>query len=133
MGERITERWAALFVSAPIRRQVKAYTMTLKSPKAGKPSEDVLRSARFIYQRLARSLQTLVERLEGGLESDDSAATQKQLQGHFKTLQQIVDIEVQLGKREKQGSGGEAALDLDAARREICDRLLKRTRADSAE
>ena len=106
--------------------------MTLKSPETGKAGEDVLRSARFIYQRLARSLQVLVERLEGGLEAEDSIATQKQLQGHFKTLQQIVDIEVQLGKRERQGGSGETVLDLDAARREICDRLLKRAKAKNA-
>ena len=106
--------------------------MTLKSPDAGKPSKDVLRSARFIYRRLARSLEVLVERLEGGLEFEDSMPVQKQLTSHFKTLQQIVDIEVQLGKREK-ASGGEAALDLDAARREICDRLLKRAKAGGAE
>ena len=132
MGERTTEGWAALFVFAPLRRQVKAFYMTLKSPNTGKSGEDVLRSARFVYQRLARGLQVLVERLEGEHGVEDPLAIQKQLQGHFKTLQQIVDIEVQLGKREKQG-GGDSALDLDAARREICDRLLKRAKAESAE
>jgi len=107
--------------------------MTLKSSHAGKPSEDTLRSAKFVYKRLALGLQVLVERLEGGLEFEDSAAMQKQISGHFKTLQQIVDMELALGKREKQTGGGETALDLDAARREICDRLLKRANAKSAD
>ena len=106
--------------------------MTLKSSKAGTPSKDTLRSARFIYRRLARGLEVLIERLEGGLGTEDPTTVQRQLTSHFKTLQQIVDIEVQLGKREK-ASGGEAALDLDAARREICDRLLKRAKAGGAE
>lgn len=105
--------------------------MTLKSSNAGGASEDTLRSARFVYKRLARGLQKLVERLEGGLESEDSTAIKAQLQGHFKLLQQIVDMEMALGKREKQ-SGGETALDLDAARREICDRLLKRAQTGGA-
>ena len=107
--------------------------MTLKSSHAGKPSEDTLRSAKFVYKRLARGLQVLVERLEGGLEFEDSAAMQKQIGGHFKTLQQIVDMELALGKREKHTGGGATALDFDAARREICDRLLKRARAKSAD
>ena len=107
--------------------------MTLKSSNAGKPSEDTLRSAKFVYKRLARGLQVLVERLEGGLESEDSVAIQKQIGAHFKTLQQIVDMELALGKREKQTGGGATALDLDAARREICDRLLKRARAGRAD
>ena len=107
--------------------------MTLKSSHAGKPSEDTLRSAKFVYKRLARGLQVLVERLEGGLETADPTATKAQLQGHFKLLQQIVDMEIALGKREKQAGGGATALDLDAARREICDRLLKRAKAKSAD
>ena len=107
--------------------------MTLKSSNAGKPSKDTLRSAKFVYKRLARGLQMLVERLECGLGEDDPAAVQKQLSGHFKTLQQIVDMELALGKREKQTGGGATALDLDAARREVCDRLLKRARAKSAD
>ena len=107
--------------------------MTLKSSNAGKPSEDTLRSAKFVYKRLARGLQVLVERLEGGLESEDSVAIQKQIGGHFKTLQQIVDMELALGKREKQTGSGATALDLDAARREICDRLLKRAGAGRAD
>ncbi|MCF6273685.1 MAG: hypothetical protein L3J37_10960 [Rhodobacteraceae bacterium] len=106
--------------------------MTLKSSKAGKTGKDTLRSARFLYRRLARGLEVLIERMEGGLVSEDAASVQKQLTSHFKTLQQIVDIEVALGKREKQG-GGETALDLDAARREICDRLLKRAKAERTE
>ncbi len=106
--------------------------MTLKSSNAGKPGEDTLRSARFVYKRLARGLQVLVERLEAGLGAEDPTAMQKQLNGHYKTLQQIVDMELALGKREKQ-SGGETALDLDAARREIRDRLLKRAGAGGAE
>jgi len=107
--------------------------MTLKSSKTVEVGEDTLRSAKFVYKRLARGLQVLVERLEGGLEFEDSAGLQKQLGGHFKTLQQIVDMELALGKREKQTGGGATALDLDAARREICDRLLKRARAGSAD
>ena len=107
--------------------------MKLKSPVVGTADKDALRSARFVYKRLARGLEVLVERLEGGLGSEDPALIQRQLTQHFKTLQQIVDIEVQLGKREKQAGGGETALDLDAARREICDRLLKRARAESAD
>ena len=106
--------------------------MTLKSSNAGKPSEDTLRSAKFVYKRLARGLQVLVERLEGGLGEEDPTAVQKQISAHFKTLQQIVDMELALGKREKQTGGGQTALDLDAARREICDRLLKRANAKSA-
>ena len=100
--------------------------MTLKSSKAGESGEDTLRSAKIVYKRLARGLEKLVERLEGGLESEDPTAMQKRISGHFKTLQQIVDMELALGKREKQTGGGATALDLDAARREICDRLLKR-------
>jgi len=106
--------------------------MTLKSPKAGRSGEDTLRAAKFVYKRLARGLQKLVERLEGGLESEDPTAIRSQLQGHFKLLQQIVDMEIALGKREKQ-SGGETALDLDEARREIRDRLLKRAQAQGAD
>ena len=106
--------------------------MESKSSKTGTPSEDTLRTAKFVYKRLARGLQVLIERLEGGLESEDPRATEAQIKQHFKTLQQIVDIEVQLGKREKAG-GGKAALDLDAARREICDRLLKRAQAGRAD
>jgi len=107
--------------------------MTLKSSNAGKPSKDTLRSARFVYKRLARGLQMLVERLEGGLGEEDPTAMQKQISGHFKTLQQIVDMELALEKREKQTGGGATALDLDAARREICDRLLKRAGAGRAD
>ncbi len=107
--------------------------MTLKSSRVGKTSKDTLRSARFLYRRLARGLEVLIERMEGGLVSEDAALVQKQLASHFKTLQQIVDIEVALGKREKQGGSGETVLDLDAARREICDRLLKRAGTKSAE
>ena len=75
--------------------------MTLKSSNTGKTSEDTLRAAKFVYKRLARGLQKLVERLEGGLGSEDPTATKAQLQGHFKLLQQIVDMEIALGKREK--------------------------------
>jgi len=107
--------------------------MTLKSSNAGTPSEDTLRAAKFVYKRLARGLQVLVERLEGGLGSEDPTTVQKQISGHFKTLQQIVDMELALGKREKQTGGGATALDLDAARREICDRLLKRAGANGAD
>jgi len=106
--------------------------MTIKSSNAGKPSEDTLRTAQFVYKRLARGLQVLIERLEGGLVSADPRATEVQIKQHFKTLQQIVDIEVQLGKREK-ASGFDNALDLVAARREICDRLLKRANAGRTE
>lgn len=120
------------FHFGPHTEAVKAYTMTLKLSNAGKPGEDTLRSATFVYKRLARGLQKLVERLEGGLDAEDPTSIQKQLSGHYKTLQQIVDMELALGKREKH-SGGASALDLDAARCEIRDRLLKRARAKSTD
>ncbi|MBL4807905.1 MAG: hypothetical protein JKY31_11580 [Rhodobacteraceae bacterium] len=102
--------------------------MTHKKRPAGSPSKDALRSARFVYRRLMRGLETFIERLEAGLGSEDTAAKQKDMiASHFKTLQQIIDLEVALGKRDtSDGAAGFTALDLDAARGEIRDRLSKR-------
>ncbi len=109
--------------------------MTSKNTPAGTSSKDTLRSARFIYRRLARSLQIFIERLEAGLGSVDATAEQsKSMNAHMKLLNQIVDMENAFDKR---GAGGEAAgitaLDLDAAKREICDRLSRRADAGCAE
>lgn len=109
--------------------------MTSKKTSVGTPNKDTLRSARFVYRRLARGLETFIDRLEGGLGSEETAAKQKEMiASHYKLLQQIVDMENAFDKR---GTGSEAAgitaLNLDAAKREICDRLSRRADARCAE
>ncbi|MCF6305016.1 MAG: hypothetical protein L3J33_06555 [Rhodobacteraceae bacterium] len=109
--------------------------MTLKKYPVGKPNKDTLRSARFVYRRLMRGLEIFIERMEAGLGSADATAEQsKSMNAHMKLLQQIVDMENAFDKR---GTGDEAAgitaLDLDAAKREIRDRLSRRADAICAE
>ena len=108
--------------------------MTSKKPFVGKPNKDTLRSARFIYRRLARGLEVFVERLEAGLGSADATAEQsKSINTHLKLLNQIVDMENAFDKRGASTDAGCSALDLDVARREICDRLSRRADAGSVE
>lgn len=99
------------------------------------PEKDTLRSARFVYRRLARGLEVFIERLEAGVGSEDTAGNQKaMIAAHFKHLQQVVDLEVALGKRDTGNeAAGITALDLNAARREIRDRLSRRANAGCAE
>ncbi|HID68323.1 MAG TPA: hypothetical protein EYP31_08735 [Roseibacterium sp.] len=107
--------------------------MTLKKPPAGKPSMETLRSARFSYRRLVRGLETIIERMEAGLESaEPSAEQQKIIALHMKTVNQIADMEIALETRGK-GQPEQTALDLVAARREIRDRLSRRAKAVRAD
>ena len=108
--------------------------MTSKKTFVGDPNKDTLRSARFVYRRLARGLEVFVERLEAGLGSVDATAEQtKSINTHLKLLNQIVEMENAFDKRGAGTDAGNSALDLAAARREICDRLSRRADAGRAE
>ncbi len=106
--------------------------MTLKKRPAGKPSMETLRSARLSYRQLARGLETIIQRMDTGLDSaEPSNDQQKMIALHMKTVNQIADMEIALETGGK-GSAEQNALDLIAARREIRDRLSRRAKARSA-
>lgn len=88
----------------------------------------ILATAKFAYRTFAAVLQDAITRLEAE-PSDISGAQGRQavVKSHAKSLQQIIDLEVDLAKRSKtvctNSMGHE--LDLDRAREEIHSRLAK--------
>ena len=76
-----------------------------------------------LYRDLTVALRDRITFLEAGTEDDGKGAAEK-CREHRKALQTVLDIEAGLGKRTKATDGGAGiALDLDAARAEIVERL----------
>lgn len=101
--------------------------MKNETPEDREANVRLLRSARANYESLRVALEATVERLQS-----DEIPSVKDVNGSIKdfrnTLQAVINIEADLAKRSyEQRSGGEGAcpLDLEAARREVIERLVK--------
>ena len=84
----------------------------------------LLRAAREVFENLRVGMQATVKRLQA---DEVDAAPTAQITTFQKSVQSVISIEADLAKRSyEQRSGGEGAcpLDLEAARREVIERLI---------
>ncbi|MEM8786755.1 MAG: hypothetical protein AAGE76_00680 [Pseudomonadota bacterium] len=82
-----------------------------------------LEQARAVYGALFRALRASLDKLEAGDESVGDAKHRQDLyRAHLRQFQQVFEIEGSLGTGSTQGAG---AIDLDAARDEIRQRLAR--------
>ena len=81
-----------------------------------------LDDARVVYRHIFRALQASLEKLEAEEDTPSDARNRQELyRAHLKQLQSVFEIE---GSLDTFGTaGGNTRIDLDAARREIRDRL----------
>lgn len=91
----------------------------------------ILATAKFVYRTYAEVLQDAITRLKSRPENIEGAQGREAVvKSHAKSLQQIIDLEVDLAKRSKtvctNNIGHE--LNLDDARHEISSRLAKLAR-----
>ncbi|MEE9455229.1 MAG: hypothetical protein V3V13_12735 [Paracoccaceae bacterium] len=90
----------------------------------------LLKAARRQFDTTRAALRAAVKRLNAGIENtnEDGKALTTPISAFNKSIQSVIDIEANLAKRSyEQRSGGEGAcpLDLEAARREVIERLVK--------
>ena len=90
---------------------------------------EILATAKFTYRMLAMALQDAIVRLKEGHENREGAQSREAVvKSHMKSLQQIIDLEVDLAKRSKTVLPSKTAgheIDFDQAREEIRQRLAK--------
>ena len=101
--------------------------MKNQTPEDREADVRMMRSARSNYESMKVALEATVERLQSG-----EVLPVKDVKDSIKDFQNIlfavIKIEADLAKRSyEQRSGGEGAcpLDLEAARREVIERLVK--------
>jgi hypothetical protein len=87
----------------------------------------ILGHARLVYRELSDALADAIGLLRSGHEDERGAkAREALLKSHYRALQQVIAIEVRLGKRNAEHGGtGAVELDLAAARDEIHRRLAR--------
>lgn len=91
-------------------------------------TREIIATAKFAYRTLSIALRDAIGRLNADEDNSQSARTcEAVVRSHAKSLQQIIDLEVDLAKRSKSvlSTNIGAKLDLDAAREEINSRLVK--------
>lgn len=96
------------------------------SAEGGSAGRHSLDGALELYRDLSLALRAAIARLRAGGSGEDAVAEaqQKLIHSHQKSLQSVLDAEARLAKRSRSwGDPAEAALDLDAARAEILERL----------
>ena len=87
----------------------------------------LLRAAREQYESMRVAISATVKRLQVGEELPTIKDVNGSINEFRKSIQSVITIEADLAKRSyEQRSGGEGAcaLDLEAARREIIERLI---------
>lgn len=92
------------------------------------PDEEdhLLIGAMGLYKSLHKALREAISLLEDANEPEGTAkAVGETIKSHRKALQSIIDIEVDLGKRNKNGAASSIELDMDAARAEIIGRVAR--------
>lgn len=88
----------------------------------------ILATAKFAYRTLSIALQEAIVQLNDDPANTESAKVREAIvRSHVKSLQTIIDVEVDLAKRSKTVLSTNVGnkLDLDAARTEISSRLAK--------
>lgn len=92
----------------------------------------ILANARAVYDDLSSALIQSIATLEEQSETLADANTRQQIaQFHTNTLLQLIEIEVDLESRTDTANGdARSELDLDAARREILERLSRGVECD---
>jgi len=84
---------------------------------------DRLERTLVLYRDLTVALRDRLTLLQAGT-ADDGKVIAEAVRDHRKALQTVLEIEAGLGKRTKATDGGAGiALDLDAARAEVVERL----------
>lgn len=84
----------------------------------------LLRAAREVFESLRVGMQATVKRLQA---DEVSAAPTAQITNFQKSVQSVINIEADLAKRSyerRSGREGACPLDLEAARREVIERLV---------
>lgn len=98
--------------------------MTDEAPTGKDESAERLEKARAVYARIYRALQASLSRLEADEDSVAEARSRQDLyRQHLKQLQAVFEIEGSIGTFGI--SAGAARIDLEAARREIRERLAR--------
>lgn len=101
--------------------------MKNETPEDREANVRLLKSARSNYESLRVALEATVERLQAG-ETPPIKDVKDSAKEFQSMLFAVIKIEADLAKRsDEQRSGGEGAcpLDLEAARREVTERLVK--------
>lgn len=94
------------------------------APEGDADAQARLESARAVYASIFRALQTSLARLESAEDTPGDARHRQELyRAHLKQLQHVFEIEGALDTYGSKGAPG--ALDLDAARSEIRERLAR--------
>jgi glycerate kinase len=84
-----------------------------------------LERARDLHRSCGRTLRRIIRKLETQAESDMQPKLDGAIQHYQKSLFRVLDLEEQLKARGGVGGDGGAALDLEAARREVLERLAR--------
>jgi hypothetical protein len=107
-----------LFAFLPGRSSQGKHHMTISAENRAE-SSDALERAFGLYRDLSEALSGRIAQLKAGIDGKDG---EKALKEHARSLNTVLDIEVDLGRRWKAWGGG-VELDLDAARAEVLARL----------
>ena len=89
---------------------------------------DMIADARFLYRELTAAIRAALQNIPKPV-GDDTAlkSWEEKIKSHHRQLQQVLNMEADIAKRTKSigvpGAGSE--LDLDAAKREISERLAR--------
>lgn len=98
-----------------------------KGPDPSWVAEEMIGNARSVYDDLGRALSRSLNTLDEDSETlRDATLRQQIMQVHANTLLQLIEIEVDLEGRNADATDGKPTeLDLDAARREVFERLSR--------
>ncbi len=104
--------------------------MIEEDPEDREATLRMLGAARAQFEDVRDALAATTERLRAENQTDDTTL-QKQLTNLQKSIQNVIEIETKLAVRHRdyQGGAGSFVLDLDAARQEVFDRLVKQIAA----
>lgn len=98
--------------------------MTTDIPAGESRAEEILGRARRHYAEISAALEAALERMKQD-QDGDLRAFSAAVQAHWKSLQTVLEREIELEKRaiERGEAGRAGAIDLEAARAEVGRRL----------